>query len=92
MSKEKILEAFCEKHSTFLHLQNDNNVIDGDATAVFEAMDEYSKEQVIKAIQFFRNDNIANGLFNYKILKADNQVATSEDLYNLFIRSGAKVV
>lgn len=44
-TKEEVLGKKCSEHGTFLHLDDDNgnNVIDGDATPVLEAMDDWAK-------------------------------------------------
>lgn len=65
LTKEEILEKYCEKHCTFIHLQKGNNVIDGSADAVFEAMEEYAKQKCIMYAKFRDEYKLIEGM-NHK--------------------------
>jgi hypothetical protein len=93
MTKEEILEKCCDAKSTFLHLQNGNNVIDGDADCAFEAMDIYAKQEAIEFAEwasYHFDKRIINGVVLWKPIN-EAQLLSTEAIYNFYLKSKESV-
>jgi len=50
-------------------------------------LDVYDKGVILSLLKWLRNDNTANRIFNYQILKENMEVATEEDILELFTKN-----
>jgi len=53
-------------------------------------IEEHEKKVVIDALRFFRNDCVANSLFNFNAVLQSGKCATEDILYNLYLQSKLK--